>query len=744
MSVKALEYFVAGLCRTPAPQKRHSSHHGQILIVGSLDIDSIPEYGATQPRNKVGNWLPTLPIRFAPSLSVLDWSRYALERQIWRPALATRFCTRILLFLTLSLFFFSARSANAGSDEWPPLDPADLKMTSEPLAPGAPAIYLYRQVDRKDLGRANTEYNFVRIKILNEEGRRFANVEIPYRRDRSNVSGIRARTIRPDGSIVNFDGKVFDKTLEKAKGEKYQAKTFTVPDVQVGSIVEYHFNYDYEDGFVFDSYWLLSEQLFTKTAKFTLKPYPRFDVRWVWPIGLPPGTDQPKLEPDGFVRLTAHNIPAFQREDYMPPENELKYRVIFIYSEEGFEMDPPKYWRKYGKKQNDRLESFISKRKDLESAVSQIVSPNDPPDVKLQKIYTRCQQLRNLTYELFKSKVEEKHDNQKTPENVADVLKFEYGFATEINWLFVGLARAAGLDASAVRVSSRSENFFTEARLNSAELNWTIASVKLGGKDLYFDPGTPFLPFGLLPWPKTNVKGLKLDKEGGSWVTTPFPESSASQFQRKGDLKLNEEGTLEGKITFTFTGLEAATRRLSERNQDDEARKKYFEDLIKDYVPSAMDAALINQPDWKTSSQPLVAEFDVKIANWTNPAGRNVIFPVGLFSAREKHMFEHANRVNPIYFSFPFVTQDDITVAIPFNWKVSATPKDVDQNAKAAEYILKIVGKPDSLHIARSVRSDLFLVPKEMYPSLRGFFQVVKTADDQQIVLQTSTVAATN
>ena len=175
---------------------------------------------------------------------------------------------RCLLFLALVsavLVFVPQRSVTIG-DEWLPIDPAELKMTSEPLAPGAPAIYLYRQVDRKDLGRRNTEYNYVRIKILTEEGRRYANVEIPYRQDRSAINSIRARTVRPDGTVVNFDGKVFDKTLEKTKGVKFQAKTFTVPDVQVGSIVEYHFNYDYEDGYVFGSYWLLNDQLFTKTA----------------------------------------------------------------------------------------------------------------------------------------------------------------------------------------------------------------------------------------------------------------------------------------------------------------------------------------------------------------------------------------------------------------------------------------------------------------------------------------------
>jgi len=54
--------------------------------------------------------------------------------------------------------------------------------------------------------------------------------------------------------------------IEKTKGKKIKAKTFTLPDVQVGSIVEYHFNYDFEDNLIFNSHWLVSEELFTVEA----------------------------------------------------------------------------------------------------------------------------------------------------------------------------------------------------------------------------------------------------------------------------------------------------------------------------------------------------------------------------------------------------------------------------------------------------------------------------------------------
>jgi hypothetical protein len=617
-------------------------------------------------------------------------------------------------------------------------------MASEPKAPGAPAIYLYRQVDRKDLGRGNTEYNYVRMKILSEEGRKYANIEIPYYKERFSISGVRARTVRPDGTAINFDGKVYDKMIEKTKGVKIKAKTFTVPDVQVGSIVEYHFNYDYEDEYVFNSYWALSDELFTKSAKFTLKPYPTFYVRWTWPAGLPTGTAPPKMEKDGYIRMTSQDIPAFQVEDYMPPENELKYRVVFIYSQENPEQDLAKYWRKFGKTQNDRLESFLSKRKELETAVSQMVLPTDAPEVKLQKIYARVQQLRNTTYETRKTEQEEKRDKERKIENAADILKYGYGDGADLTWLFLGLARAAGLEGYGALVSGRSEYFFNENRMNSRELDANVALIKMNGKELYFDPGSAFIPFGLLPWQETSVRGLRLDREGGTWIQTPLPPSSASQIDRKAELKLTDDGSLEGKVRLTYTGLEAWSRRLYERNQDDEARKRYLEEQLKDYIPAAVEVELRSQPDWKSSEPPLVAEFSVKIPGWVSAAGRRAVMPIGFFSATEKHMFEHANRVHPVYFAYPFQKSDDVTVELPAGWTVSSLPKNQDKDAKAAEYVLKLEGKGNVVHLTRTLRSDLFMIPKDTYPSLRSFFQIVRSGDEQQVVLQPNAVAAGN
>src|SRR6202166_2371873 len=258
-----------------------------------------------------------------------------------------QFRRQFLFVCICCAYFLVCTTMPVKADEWQPISPAELQMTSVAEAPGAPAVILYRQVDRNDVD--NHEFNYLRIKILTEEGRKYANVEIPFFKSNEDVHNIKARTIRADGSVVNFEGKPIDKMIVKAKGVKYMAKVIVLPDVQVGSVIEYRYADQLKEHYAFDSHWIVSEELFTKYAKFSLKPSQYFPVRFSWQ-GLPEG-GAPKNE-RGLGHLEVNNIAAFQTEDYMPPQNELKARVDFVYSEDS-EMKADKFWKKEAKKAKD-------------------------------------------------------------------------------------------------------------------------------------------------------------------------------------------------------------------------------------------------------------------------------------------------------------------------------------------------------------------------------------------------------
>lgn len=234
-------------------------------------------------------------------------------------------------------------------------------------------------------------------------------------------------------------------------------------------------------------------------------------MRWTWQ-GLPAGTT-PAEGPDHVIRLEVQNIPAFQAEEFMPPPNQVKARVDFIYDDEYFDSTSDSYWHHVNRNRNEALESFVGKHKAMEEAVAEIVSPSDAPDVKLRKIYDRVQQVRNTNYEIRKTAQEEKRDKEKPAENVEEVWKRGYGTGIQLTWLYLGLVRAAGFEAYGCWVSSRSSYFFAKQTMENRKLNANVVLVRLDGKDLYFDPGAAFTPFGMLTWYETGTPGLCLDKQ---------------------------------------------------------------------------------------------------------------------------------------------------------------------------------------------------------------------------------------
>lgn len=652
-------------------------------------------------------------------------------------------CKRLALFLACVLIV-GVGGANA-SIGFQPVSGAELGMTSEAAAPGASAIILYRQVDRDDNSRVTHQDNYFRIKVLTDAGRSYADVEIPFVKGSYDISNIHARSIAPDGTIANYEGKVFEKTIVKARGLKYLAKVFTLPNVQKGSIIEYYYTEDFTDNFIFDSRWILSDDLFTKDAKFSLKTYQpevgSVGIHWSW-RSLPPGTGAPVEGSDKVIRLEAHNIAAFQTEDYMPPEDELKSRVDFIYSLEPPEQDKTKFWNQVGKKRYDQLNSFLGKHGAMQSVVAQTVSPQDDAETKLRKLYARVQQLRNTSYEVSKTSQEEKRDTSKTNKNIEDVWKHGYGNGVELTWLYLGLVRDAGFEAYGVWISDRMHYFFDPSQMDSQRLDSNVLQIKLNGKDIYCDPGAAFAPFGLLEWYETGVQGLRLDKDGGQWIRTPLPDSSVSQIIRKADLKADMEGSVEGKLTVTYTGLEALSRRAEQRHEDEQARKKYLEDVVKSYISAGADVDLTNQPDWASSSPQLVAEFKIKIQGWMSSAGKKALLPVGLFSASEKGLFDHADRVHPVYFEFPFQKSDEITIELPEGMTVGNLPAPAKTPVGTVAYSLTADKDKNTLHINRMLRVDLLILSVDQYAQLRRFFQFVRSGDDGQVMVLAQTAQA--
>ncbi len=629
-------------------------------------------------------------------------------------------------------------------DKWLPVSPADLAMKDHPGSPGAHAIILFKEVSGDD--NESQETTYVRIKIFTEEGRKYGDVEVPYPKDIGNVVGIEARTIRPDGSILKFDGQVFDKLLVKQRKIKVWAKTFTLPEVQPGCILEYRYTEKVEDNTLYATRWNLQDELFIRKAKFSLRPY-RGRVSSIHSAqlkylvkGLSP--DKGVQNTGQMLTLELEDLPAFEKEQHMPPENLLKRWVLFYYGRADNEV-PDQFWAREGKDWHQDAESFLAGSDGVAQEVAAVAPASDPPDARLRKLYARVQRLRNLSFEGSGTTAAREREKLKDNQKIADALKNGYGYRNQLNRLFAGMARAAGFQAATVRVSTRDDNFFSPALMDTDQLPSEVVEVNTGSQTLYLDPGTAFCPYGLLSWERTGVQALRLNAAGGIFIKTPNPSPGESRTERKASLRLGEDGSLEGTLRVSYYGQEALEKRQDAVEKDEVGRRKTLEDEVKEWLPASANVELLSAGKWDASETPLEAEFRVRMPDLTATTGRRILLPLGVFQTTAAHPFQPARRVHAVYFAHPYEELDEIELQLPTGFRAESLPAPRQtSDTNFGSYHRSVTATGNSMRIRRTMSLVGIHYPVEYYPLLRLFFDKLHSGDEDRVVLQAGGASA--
>src|SRR5439155_26263580 len=94
-----------------------------------------------------------------------------------RRAAGSSYVCALAAFLAIGLPT-PAHSQQSSPNGWPAISPEELAMKDDPTNPGASAILLYREQSTDDVKQFATTY--FRIKLLTDEGKKYADVEIPY------------------------------------------------------------------------------------------------------------------------------------------------------------------------------------------------------------------------------------------------------------------------------------------------------------------------------------------------------------------------------------------------------------------------------------------------------------------------------------------------------------------------------------------------------------------------------------
>jgi len=666
----------------------------------------------------------------------------------------------------LSLACLVSLASVAGA-QWTAPTPEELSMTSQPEVPGAPAVYLFREEITDD--SLHNWSIYARIKVLTERGKELANVEIGQYSERDDegvirgysVGDIQGRTIHPDGTIIPFTGKPYEKLISKTADSKETVKVFTLPNVEVGSIIEYRYRLRYDDNFFIPPSWFIQSDYFTRKAHYLWRPTneqliskdekgEQLTSSVAWAPILPPGAaiKQTRLPATGYqeqgqllLDLNVQNIMPTPDEEYMPPIKSLSYRVLFYYSPY---RSIDEYWKSEGKGWSKKTDKFVGPGPKVTAAVRDLVAPTDTPDQKLRKLYAAVMKLDNTSFSRSRSAEEDKAGGLGPAKSTDDVWERKRGGDDQLADLFVAMARAAGLKAYVMTVTDRDRTLFNVNYLSFSQFDDDIAIVNVDGKDQFFDPGQRYCPYGHLAWKHTDAQGLRQTDGATALVGTPFESYKESRIQRIADLTIDEHGEATGTVKLTWTGAPALRWRQIDLRGDETALHHDLQTSVEHLMPNDMEVKVGSIEHLEDYEEPLTVTFNLK-GPVGSATGKRLIIPGDIFEANARPTFPHEKRDIAVYFNYADITQDAMRIVYPASLTLESQPEKADfLYTHTAEYNMSSKTSTNSLTMFRNfIRAEIIFLPKE-YPDLRAFFNKFETKDQEPIVLKVASEPAGN
>jgi hypothetical protein len=638
----------------------------------------------------------------------------------------------------------------AMAQQWIAPTPEELSMTSIKEVPGAAAVILDKDETTDDSLHMHSFY--YRVKVLTDKGKEYANVELPYYfgDGGTSIDQVEGRTIHPDGTIIPFTGKPYEKLIAKAGDVKVKSKVFTLPSVDVGSIIEYRYKMRLDDNYYQEPMWDVQTELYTRKAHFLWKPTGRdlFNEKGdlvsgviAWSPILPKGAEikQSELMTGGHqLELNVHDIPPMPDEEDMPPVHSLSYRVWFYYTQYKSSQE---FWNGAGKQWSKNVDKFVGPSKKVAEYAGTLVAPGDSDDQKARKLYAAVMAMENTDYTRERTSKEDKAAGFRDVKSTEDIMKRERGDSDQLTELFVAMARSVGLKAYVMGVADRRERLFLMAYMSMRQIDAYVAIVNIGGKDVFFDPGERYCEAEHLSWRHAGTGGIRQTDGGTALGATPGEPYKSAHTTRIADLKLDEKGEAEGTVTVTYQGDPALRWRHVALTGDETALNDDLKKSMENTLPGGMDVKVAEIENLKDYDKPLKVKYEVK-GPVGSSTGKRLLVPADIFVANEKPRFSEPKRDIAVDMHYASWDQDAVRFKLPEGVAVESAPEaQVEKVPQLAVFDVKSVKAPNSVTSYRNVTvgQPIFL-PTE-YADLKSFYGKLETKDQETIVLTHAAVA---
>lgn len=187
--------------------------------------------------------------------------------------------------------------------------------TAEETQENAPAVVLLREAELRmagygtDLRSTSRLIVRTRVKILTEDGRRYASMRIPHNR-RVRIESLQGSTTLADGRVVPLPSGPRPHRVVSERRRRYVTDV-EFPRAEVGSVLELRYELVYRDLILIDP-WYLSDEIPVRRSEIVFKVPPEIEAQ-VWsrdPLGVGLRRETATGKHGSETRIWAENLPA--------------------------------------------------------------------------------------------------------------------------------------------------------------------------------------------------------------------------------------------------------------------------------------------------------------------------------------------------------------------------------------------------------------------------------------------------
>ncbi|WGQ09282.1 DUF3858 domain-containing protein [Pedobacter gandavensis] len=586
-----------------------------------------------------------------------------------------------------------------------------------------------------------------RYKVINKNAYDLADLEIQLYNSNgyeSTLSSLEACTYNMEnGKIVpyklNSDGKFSEK-----QDKNYTLKKMTLPNVKEGSILE--FKYKVTSDFIFTlKNWYFQKTIPVLYSSYKIKIPDFFTYKttaggfvFLNPkivnsnesIHLPSSTENVNVNAVESTYI-AENVPALKPEPFITTLTDYVSKVDFELSSIQYPGQMVKNytntWPKIVKmvKESQKFGGFTGKRSYQKTLVQQIIKEEKNTDSVV-----------NLIFNYVKNNIKwnDKTDYYASESNPRSVIDKKTGNSADINLTLYALLNEAGIPASPVLLSSRSNGAHSGTPMLSQFDNVIVAVPAKGEGHIFLDAIDKNHVPGLIAFDNLNHEGLKVDleTEAGLWIPIEQPEVSRKQITYA--LVLGEDHKLTGKRYASLTNYEGLDfRNTYQKSINEAAYLKSFKSGKTGLAIKSYELLNVNK-----QNEDIVESMDIEIEDNVEEAGNLLYFMPLLYDRTTENPFKLEDRKFPIDFGHPTEEMYRINIEFPAGYQLEKLPKSekINLGDNSATFTFLTASEGNKLQISSKISIKKSLYTPEEYKDIQDFFKNIVRKQAEQVVLK--------